>query len=91
MTNAEAKAVADIVMSCAYAVIAGAKTVTISVRGKRPANFPRGELLSIGTDGSKNYAISPLKALEWVHGRTSKAANAEITGRTPAQNEADGA
>ena len=65
---------AGIAMNCAYAVIAGQPTVTISVTGgKRPAGFPRGELLSVGTNGAQNYAVDPIKLLAWVHGRTRKA------------------
>lgn len=67
MTEAEAKQLSDLVMTCAVAVIAGRATVSVSTRGARPAGFPRGELLSVGTDGSKNYAICPVKALAWVH------------------------
>ena len=69
-----------LVMQCAFAVLAGQATVTISATGKRPAGFPRGELLSVGTDGSHNYATCPVKVLAWVHARTSKTPNAELTG-----------
>lgn len=65
-----------LVMQCAFAVLAGQATVTISATGKRPAGFPRGELLSVGTDGSHNYATCPVKVLAWVHARTSKTPNA---------------
>ena len=64
-----------LVMQCAFAVISGQKTVTISTNGKRPAGFPRGELLSVGTNGAHNYAVCPVKALAWVHSCTSKAKN----------------
>lgn len=63
-----------LVMSCALAIMSGSKTVTLSVRGMRPEGFPRGALLSVGTDGSKNYAVCPVKALAWLHARTSKRA-----------------
>lgn len=59
-----------LVMRCAFAVIAGHGTVTISTTGKRPAGFPRGELLSVGSNGARNYAVCPVKALAWVHSRT---------------------
>lgn len=63
------------VMQCAFAVLAGQPTITISATGgKRPAGFPKGELLSVGTDGSRNYACNPVKVLAWVHARTSKRA-----------------
>ena len=65
---------AGIAMNCAYAVIAGQPTVTISVvNGKRPAGFPRGELLSLGTNGASNYAVNPVKVLAWIHAKTSSA------------------
>lgn len=64
---------AGIAMNCAYAVMAGQPTVTISVvNGKRPAGFPRGELLSVGTNGAQNYAVDPIKLMAWVHSRTKK-------------------
>jgi hypothetical protein len=64
----------DLVMRCVIAVIAGEPTVTISATGKRPAGFPRGDLLSVGTNGAQNYAVDPIKALAWIHARTCKAA-----------------
>jgi hypothetical protein len=66
-----------LVMQCAFAVLAGQQTVTISATGKRPPGFPRGELLSVGTDGSHNYACHPVKVLAWLHSRTTKQPNAE--------------
>jgi hypothetical protein len=75
MDDKEAKQLADLVMTSAYAVIRGAKTVTLSARGIRPAGFPRGELLSVGTDGAKNYAVDPIKVLAWIHACTSKTPN----------------
>lgn len=65
----------DLVMQCAKAVLAGRRTITISTTGKRPAGFPRGELLSVGTNGKHNYAVCPIKAMAWVHARTSKTPN----------------
>jgi hypothetical protein len=59
-------------MSCALAVLAGHPTVTLSTTGKRPKSFPRGELLSVGADGSHNYAVCPIKVMAWIHARTSK-------------------
>ncbi len=64
-----------LVMQCAFAVMAGQKTITISATGKRSAGFPRGELLSIGTDGSHNYAVCPVKVMAWIHARASKPSN----------------
>jgi uncharacterized protein YqfB (UPF0267 family) len=62
-----AEPLVDLVMQSCYAIISGQKTMTISARGNRPAGFPRGELLSVGTDGSKNYAVCPIKVLAWIH------------------------
>jgi hypothetical protein len=62
-------------MTCALACVSGQATVTLSTRGKRPAGFPRGELLSVGTNGAHNYACHPVKVLAWLHARTSKAPN----------------
>ena len=64
-----------LVMTCAYAVLAKQPTVTITVTGKRPQGFPRGELLSVGTNGHHNYAVHPVKVLAWIHARGSKTPN----------------
>ena len=61
-----------LVFRCAAAILDGHKTVTISATGKPPAGFPRGELLSVGTNGSKNYALCPIKVLAWVHKKAIK-------------------
>jgi len=66
---------AALVIRCAYAVLAGHASITVSaIGGKKPAGFPRGELLSVGTNGAHNYAVHPIKVLAWAHARTSKAA-----------------
>jgi hypothetical protein len=79
MSDKEAKHLADLAMTCALACIAGTPTVTVSARGKRPAGFPRGELLSVGADGARNYACNPVKVLAWLHARTSKTPNSNST------------
>jgi hypothetical protein len=71
MTDADAKQVADLAMTCALACMTGQPTVTVAVCGKRPVGFPRGELLSVGTGGMKNYACHPVKVLAWLHARMS--------------------
>ena len=76
----EEKQLADLAMTCSLACVSGQATVTISTRGKCPAGFPRGELLSVGTNGAHNYACHPVKVLAWLHSRTCKTPNAEITG-----------
>ena len=78
MDDKEAKQLADLAMTCAFACVSGQATVTISMRGSRPAGFPRGELLSVGTDGAHNYACHPAKVLAWLHARTSKPPNVGI-------------
>ena len=75
MNDKEAEQLAALAVTCAYACVTGAATVTLSVRGVRPAGFPRGELLSVGTDGAKNYAVDPIKALAWLRSRHSKTPN----------------
>ena len=62
-----------IVMQCAFAILSGSPTVTISWTGKRLTGFPRGELLSLGTNGASNYAVNPVKVLAWIHAKTSSA------------------
>jgi uncharacterized protein YqfB (UPF0267 family) len=73
-----------LVMRCAFAVIAGHKTVTIHTTGKAPAGFPRGELLSVGSNGARNYAVCPIKAMAWIHARTS---GAKVLGDQPITQE----
>lgn len=58
--------VAALAAQCAAAVLAGSPTVTINVTGKPPVGFPRGELLSIATDGTRNYALNPIKVLNYL-------------------------
>lgn len=57
--------------ACIAAHLARQRAVTLSIAAgqKRPAGFPRGELLSVGTNGSKNYAVDPLKVLAWLRER----------------------
>lgn len=68
-TRPDEFALAKLVMTCAYAVLAGQQTVTISATGKKPKGFPRGELLSVGSNGVRNYAHDPIKVLAWVRER----------------------
>lgn len=51
-----------------------AVSLTLS-RSERPKGFPRGELLSVGSDGSRNYAFDPLKVLAWVGREVNKASH----------------
>ena len=70
--NEEQKAqLAGLAFDCARAVLEGRDTITVSRNGpKRVPGFPRGELLSVGSDGSHNYAVCPLKVLAWIHSGT---------------------
>lgn len=69
--------------ACAQACIDG-RNVTLSMQGKRPPGFPRGELLSVGTNGSKNYSLNPVKVLAWIHAVASVRPNAVVSGgRSP--------
>lgn len=63
---------AELAVQCVYAVMTGQPTVTISAAGKPPAGFPRGELLSVGTNGARNYAVNPVKVLAWMHERAQR-------------------
>lgn len=58
---------------CASAVLADQPTVTITVDGKRPPGLPRGELLSVGANGARNYAVDPIKLLAWLRKNTTRA------------------
>jgi len=72
MSAAPEDQLAELVVTCARACISGQLTVTISASSKLPKGFPRGELLSIGTNGARNYACHPVKVLAWIHAQTSK-------------------
>lgn len=62
---------AGMAFACARAVLEGLDTITVSQNGsKRVPGFPRGELLSVGTNGEHNYAVCPLKVLAWIHSGT---------------------
>ena len=76
MSRSPEEQAADLAVTCAYACASGAATVTLSVRGIRPPGFPRGELLSIGADGSKNYAVDPVKVLAWVRAVAARSTTA---------------
>lgn len=51
---------------CIEACALGLNRVTIAVTGVRPKGFPRGELLSVGTNGQKNYSVDPVKVIGWM-------------------------
>ena len=80
MDDTESKQLADLAMTCALACVLGQATITVSARGKRPAGFPRGELLSVGTNGAHNYACHPVKVLAWLHALMRKPPNVVVSG-----------
>lgn len=61
----------EIEAACIAAHMAHMRTMTLSIAPgqKRPAGFPRGELLSVGSNGAKNYSVDPLKVLAWLRER----------------------
>lgn len=75
----------SIAMMCMMAVIEGRPTVTISATGKKLTGFPRGELLSVGTNGTRNIAVDPVKVLAWIHKGTMAREASRLT--TPTQQE----
>lgn len=71
MTDDQKSQLAGLAFDCARTVLEGGDTITVSMAGpKRIPGFPRGELLSVGTDGSHNYAVCPVKVLAWIHSGT---------------------
>lgn len=76
-----------LIMNCTYTILAGQRTVTISSKGKPPKGFPRGELLSVGANGAKNYAVDPIKVLTWARDRIQAACDAARAEKTiPSQD-----
>lgn len=51
---------------CINACALGLDRITITVTGARPKGFPRGELLSVSTNGHKNYSVDPVKVIGWM-------------------------
>lgn len=66
MNEEHKEQLAGLAFDCVRAVLEGRDTITVSKNGPTPG-FPRGELLSVGADGSHNYAVCPLKMLAWIH------------------------
>ena len=68
MSDEQKAQLAGLAFDCARAVLGGLDTITVSKAGpKRVPGFPRGELLSVGSNGAHNYAVCPLKVLAWIH------------------------
>lgn len=66
-------ALTALAMSCTLAILSGQTRVTISTKTRPPKGFPRGDLLSVGTNGSRNYAVCPVKVMAWIQRRTCSA------------------
>lgn len=81
MDDAQKAKLAGLAFDCARAVLEGREAITIvKVGTKRIPGFPRGELLSVGADGTHNYAVCPLKVLAWIHSGTRGGRLAEQAG-----------
>lgn len=63
--------VEELASQCCAAILTG-QSITLSLpKGSRwPHKFPRGELLSIGTNGSRNVRHDPVKVLGWMQQAT---------------------
>lgn len=60
--------------ACTQALIAGQRVTLSLPLGKTwPRGWPRGELLSVGTDGHRNVSYDPLRVLAWVQRATQAA------------------
>ena len=66
-------AMMQLASACVWACMTGNKTITITLKAKRSREFPRGELLSVGEDGSHNYAMDPVRVLAWIRDQNVKA------------------
>jgi hypothetical protein len=83
MTEEQKQQLAGLAFDCARAVLEGRDTITVSKIGpKRLPGFPRGELLSVGTNGAHNYAVCPLRVLAWIHSG-AKGGRLVDEGKTP--------
>jgi uncharacterized protein YqfB (UPF0267 family) len=72
MTDEQNAQLAGLAFDCARTILEGQATITVSIRKKQIPGFPRGELLSVGTNGSHNYAVCPIKVLAWIHSGTKR-------------------
>ena len=69
----QSDAMMKLAWACVWACMTGNKTITITLKAKRSREFPRGELLSVGEDGSHNYAMNPVRVLGWIRDQNAKA------------------
>ena len=66
--------VEDLWFDAAKCILHGCNlTLTLPIGQQWPPGFPRGELLSVGTNGSANRSYDPLKVLAWVQRATLSA------------------
>jgi len=57
--------------ACVEALLAGQRITLSMPDGLRwPHGFPRGELLSVGSNGMRNVSHDPLRVLAWVKHKT---------------------
>ena len=69
----QSDAMMKLAWACVWACMTGNKTITITLKAKRSREFPRGELMSVGEDGSHNYAMDPVRVLAWIRDQNAKA------------------
>ena len=50
----QSDAMTKLAMACVLACMTGNKTITLTLKAKRSREFPRGELLSVGSDGIRD-------------------------------------
>lgn len=64
------EAVVSLALNCAMASLEGRRiTVSLSASSKPPKGFllfVRGELLSVGSNGARNYSVDPIRMLAWM-------------------------
>lgn len=61
----------ELCFNCARAVIAGTGITLSLPKGARwPDKFPRGELLSVNLEGTRNVSFNPVRVLAWVQQST---------------------
>lgn len=68
--------VSELCLESAKAVLHGQQlTLTLPAGQRRPAGFPRGELLSVNQAGDRNVSFDPVKVLAWLQ-KSTRAAQA---------------
>lgn len=61
----------DLCRAAVACIMVGSDRMTLSLEpgAKWPPGFPRGEMLSVGSNGMENRSFRVLKVLEWVQKR----------------------